>query len=385
MPPGIDVESTSHWIVNAMTFAKFALNSFLTLLAVATIGSVADATYAEPSEPQAGVDVLIAVKDVASITPADAPDLKTPKMKWAPKDFAKDPTVVRFKGKYYMYFSIPPQEKDGGKYGWTTGIAQSDDLVNWEYVTNLLPNQECVQKGFCAPCARVFGDKVYLFYQSYGTGAKDAICMAVSDDGVNFTPNPNNPIFRPHGDWTNGRAIDADAILFQGKLFLYAATRDPEGKIQKIVVATSELPLEKLNESDSSAWTQAYDGSILEPTLPWETKCIEAPTAIERDGKLYMFYAGGYNNDPQHIGVAVSEDGIRWTRLWDVPFITNGPAGQWNASESGHPGVFLDDDGQTWLFFQGNDTRGKNWFLSRVKIGWRQNEDGLDVPFVIAE
>ncbi len=368
-----------------MTFAKFALNSFLTLLAVATIGSVADATYAEPSEPQAGVDVLIAVKDVASITPADAPDLKTPKMKWAPKDFAKDPTVVRFKGKYYMYFSIPPQEKDGGKYGWTTGIAQSDDLVNWEYVTNLLPNQECVQKGFCAPCARVFGDKVYLFYQSYGTGAKDAICMAVSDDGVNFTPNPNNPIFRPHGDWTNGRAIDADAILFQGKLFLYAATRDPEGKIQKIVVATSELPLEKLNESDSSAWTQAYDGSILEPTLPWETKCIEAPTAIERDGKLYMFYAGGYNNDPQHIGVAVSEDGIRWTRLWDVPFITNGPAGQWNASESGHPGVFLDDDGQTWLFFQGNDTRGKNWFLSRVKIGWRQNEDGLDVPFVIAE
>ena len=95
-----------------------------------------------------------------------------------------------------------------------------------------------------------------------------------------------------------------------------------------------------------------------------------------------MFYAGGYNNDPQHIGVAVSDDGINFTRLWDVPFITNGPEGQWNRSESGHPGIFQDRDGQTYLFFQGNPTKGKTWYLSKVKIGWKQGEKG-EIPYVM--
>ena len=352
------------------------LSLIVTCLITARVFSLNDASVA--IEPPT---VLINVGDNCdSIVPADADVLKNPEMRWAPKDFAKDPTVIRFNNKYYMYFSIPPQEKDGGKYGWTTGIAQSDDLLHWTYVKNLLPDQECVQKGFCAPCARVFNNKVYLFYQSYGTGAKDAICMSSSDDGLNFVPNPSNPIFRPSGDWTNGRAIDADVYYFNNKLYLYVATRDPEGKIQKLAVAASDVPLEKLDSITRDDWKQARDCSILEPQLAWETKCIEAPTTIEQGGKLYMFYAGGYNNDPQHIGVAVSEDGLNWTRLWDRPFITNGPEGQWNASESGHPGIFRDDDGQTWLFFQGNNTRGKNWFLSRVKLDWRQLSNGLYVP-----
>ena len=75
-----------------------------------------------------------------SIVPADSSALKNPKMRWAPKDFAKDPTVVRFRGKCFMYFSIPPQEKDGGKYGWTTGIAQSDDLLDWLRISFLIRN-----------------------------------------------------------------------------------------------------------------------------------------------------------------------------------------------------------------------------------------------------
>ena len=347
---------------------------------VSLVASLALARVVFASEP---IPAVFTVDDNrASIVAPDAPALKSPEMRWAPKDFAKDPTVIRFKDKYYMYFSIPPQEKDGGKYGWTTGIAQSDDLLRWEYVKNLLPDQECAKNGFCAPCARVFNDKVFLFYQTYGNGPKDAICMSTSNDGLNFVPNPSNPIFRPSGDWTNGRAIDADVIYFKGKFFLYAATRDPEGKIQKLVVATCDLSPDKLDTCVPGDWKQAKDGAILKPELPWETRCIEAPTTIERDGKLYMFYAGGYDNDPQHIGVAVSEDGISWTRLWNVPFITNGSQGQWNASESGHPGVFLDEDGQTWLFFQGNNSRGKDWFLSRVKLDWSNETNGLVAPIL---
>ena len=313
-----------------------------------------------------------------SITPADFAPINRPAMKWSQDGvFAKDPSVIRFAGKYRMYYSYFVAAQ-GGKKMLTIGVAESGDLTDWRFVKNILPMQECDRNGLGAPCAKVIDGKVWLFYQTYGNGPHDAICCASSGNGLDFTPHPENPIFRPTGDWNSGRAIDADLIEFQGKLFLYAATRDPAGKRQMLVAASAD-PKDGFGPK---TWTQAADRSILAPELPWETGCIEAPSVLEKDGRLYMFYAGGFNNDPQHIGLAVSGDGIHWTRCWDVPFITNGPAGSWNASESGHPGVFVDDDGSTWLFYQGNATYGKDWFLSRVRLGWRNNDDGFALPFV---
>ena len=88
----------------------------------------------------------------------------------------------------------------------------------------------------------------------------------------------------------------------------------------------------------------------------------------------------GYNNQPQQIGCAVSTDGISWKRLFDQPLIANGAPGSWNESESGHPGVFADDDGQTYLFYQGNNNKGNSWYLSKVKIGWENDLPFIDSP-----
>jgi hypothetical protein len=112
------------------------------------------------------------------------------------------------------------------------------------------------------------------------------------------------------------------------------------------------------------------DGPGLE--LAWEKRCIEAVAMARRDGRLYMFYAGGYNNDPQQIGVAVSEDGVRFKRLSDEPFLPNGIPGSWNSSESGHPYLFQNEDGQDYLFYQGNSTNGETWYLSVVPIDWKE-------------
>ena len=59
-------------------------------------------------------------------------------------------------------------------------------------------------------------------------------------------------------------------------------------------------------------WIQVTDSSILYPVYPWEGKCIEGASIAKKGDKLYMFYAGAYNNAPQQIGVAESEDGIVW-------------------------------------------------------------------------
>lgn len=82
-----------------------------------------------------------------------------------------------------------------------------------------------------------------------------------------------------------------------------------------------------------------------------------------------MFYAAAYNNWPQQIGAAVSEDGIHWKKISDQPFLANGKPGEWNSSESGHPHIF-DDGKKSYLFYQGNNDKGKTWLISNMEVIW---------------
>ncbi len=283
------------------------------------------------------------------------------------RPFAKDPSGVWFGGRYLMYYSVPSFADNRPDNGWGIGIAQSTNLVDWEKVGEMTAGAPYEAKGLCAPNAIVLKGRVHLFYQTYGNGPKDAICHAISSDGIHFERNASNPVFRPHGAWTCGRAIDAEIIPLGKKLMLYSATRDPEYKIQMLTAASAPLD----SDFGSAAWTQLGDGPILKPELPWERKCIEAPAVVRHGKKLFMFYAGAYNNEPQQIGCAVSTDGIRWKRISNEPFLANGKPGEWNESESGHPGILQGPHGETYLLFQGNNDKGKTWFLSMVRIGWR--------------
>jgi len=294
------------------------------------------------------------------------------------RPMAKDPHVIRFKDRYLMYYSIPPAAKanaEGSATGWGVGIAASTNLTNWRKVGEIThaPGADYEAKELCAPCALVIDGRVHLFYQTYGNWKNDAICHAISDDGLTFTRNATNPIFRPTGDWTCGRAIDAEVVRTKDRYLLFFATRDSAFKVQMQGVAAAPLQT-NFNRAD---WTQLTDSPILAPQLPWERNCVEGASVVSRDGVLYMFYAGGYNNEPQQIGVAQSRDGVNWQRLSDKPFLPNGPPGSWNASESGHPHLFSDADGRTYLFYQGNNDGGKTWYLSKTEVNWSGNKPVL--------
>jgi beta-1,2-mannobiose phosphorylase / 1,2-beta-oligomannan phosphorylase len=281
------------------------------------------------------------------------------------KPMAKDPNIIFFKGKYFMYYSIPPN--NAIQQGWGIGIATSSDLTNWTKAGSILPVADYERKGICAPGALVKDGKLHLFYQTYGNAKNDAICHAVSDNGIDFIRNPTNPIFKPTGQWTCGRAIDAEVIEFKGKYFMYFASRDTSYQYQVQGVASAPL-----NTSfNRNEWTQlSTDSAILFPTLPWEKKCVEGASCIVIGRWLYMFYAGGYNNEPQQIGIARSKDGVKWERLSDSPFLKNGAPGTWNESESGHPDIMQDEQGKYHLFFQGNNDKGKTWFLSKMELSF---------------
>lgn len=289
------------------------------------------------------------------------------------RPFSKDPAVVRFQGRYWLYYSLPPYDTKATK-GWSIGIAHSRNLVDWTKIGELANEGEVERNGLCAPGAIVLRGRIHLFYQTYGNRTRDAICHAWSDDGIHFTRNATNPIFRPTGVWTCGRAIDADVILDGERILLYWATRDPAFKVQMLGVSAAPLD----SDFGRDKWMQLNpDGPILKPELAWERNCIEAAAMARHDGRLYMFYAGGYNNEPQQIGVAVSDDGVHFTRLSDEPFLPNGPPGSWNSSESGHPFLFQDDDGRDYLFFQGNNDHGRSWYLSMTPVEWRDGKPAL--------
>lgn len=291
------------------------------------------------------------------------------------RPFSKDPSVIRFRHQYLLYYSLPQYGDGRPGDGWAIGIARSRNLTDWEKAGEILPQADYEKQGLCAPCAVVIEDRVHLFYQTYGNGPRDAICHAVSADGISFARNRTNPVFSPAlfpqtKAWSSGRAIDAEVFRFRGRWHMLAATRDPAMKTQMVVGATGAAEV----RFDREVWSMPgalAAGPVLRPELPWERQCIEAPTVVEKAGRLIMFYAGGYNNEPQQVGAASSTDGLSWQRLSSEPLLPAGRPGEWNSSESGHPGVFVDRDGTTWLFFQGNNDRGKTWYLSSRKLEWR--------------
>ena len=289
------------------------------------------------------------------------------------RPFAKDPHVVYFNNQYLMYYSVQEyRDSKGVHHGWSIGIAKSADLKIWERIgeINLDSTATYEAKGLAAPCALVIDNKVHLFYQTYGNGRNDAICHAWSTDGIFFTRNKTNPIFRPDGDWNCGRAIDAEVVFFNNQYYLYYATRDPDFKIQMMGVAVAP----QNTNFERKDWNHlSTEKPILKPELPWELDCVEGASVIEKNNELYMFYAGGYNNDPQQVGVAKSTDGIHWERLFSEPFLPYGKPGEWNSSESGHPHIFEAPDGSSWLFFQGNNDNGQTWFISNKEVVWKNN------------
>ena len=287
------------------------------------------------------------------------------------RPLAKDPSVVQFRGRYLMYYSMPPAAKSprsaGWPTGWAIGIAESRDLVKWSKIGELLPQQAVEANGIAAPGAVVIGDEIHLFYQTYGNGRRDAINHAMSRDGVTFKRNSSNPVYRPETlTWSSGRAIDAEPFVDGKVLRLYYATRDPSMKRQMIGVAEASL----VSGFNRGSWRDlSRDGPILAPELDWERDCIEAPSIVRRGNRLFMFYAGGYNNEPQQVGVAESRDGVRWRRVSNRPLLANGSPGSWNSSESGHPAGFV-TNGKSYLFYQGNDDRGRTWGIARATVVW---------------
>ena len=294
--------------------------------------------------------------------------------------FSKDPTVIRLGDTYYMYYSIAaysderrPAEPAYLQDGWNAAIATSHDLIHWTRLGDVDLRDSSGERiwGAVAPCVKVFDGVIHMFYQGRWKKATDSnnnIWHAISEDGATFTNTCDEPILVPHTDWSIDRSIDAEVYKLGRKMMLLFATRDKTGKVQMLGMARAPYG----SDYGPDKWTLlSTDGPLLRPDFPWEQHCIEAPTVIEHRGVWYMFYAGAYNHELQQIGLATSRDGYHFERIApDGLLFPVGEEGTWNHGESGHPGVFRDEDGQVYLFFQGKASSRGNYLLSACKVNF---------------
>jgi len=90
------------------------------------------------------------------------------------------------------------------------------------------------------------------------------------------------------------------------------------------------------------------------------------PAVVVRDGRTWLYYAG-HDGANIRVGLAVSEDGVHFTKHGVV--LPLGASGDFDDTHTYTPAVVV-RDGRTWLYYAGHD--GAN-----MRVGLAVSEDGV--------
>src|SRR5665213_786512 len=207
------------------------------------------------------------------------------------------PFVFSANGRFYMTYV----GHDG--IGYQTGLAESDDLVNWR------------------------------------------------KDGIILKRDPNSPTLRYN--------IALTAILRDNDLASTGALKKVNGHYLGVWNAYSAAGYEQGSAVLGLAWsddlrTWHAGEPVLRPQdgAEWERGSLCKACLVEDSGTTYIFYNAkskttGYWTE--QIGVAMSHDLKTWSRYPGNPIIRNGPKGSWDEHFVGNPAVFR--RGGTWVVY----------------------------------
>jgi arabinoxylan arabinofuranohydrolase len=154
-----------------------------------------------------------------------------------------------------------------------------------------------------------------------------------------------------HADYpivSNRYLADPSPLVTKDRVYIYCSN-DDESPLQGgynipnvICVSSSHL----------KNWTDHGSVFRAEDSTRWAKKTW-APCAIERDGKFYLYFGNGGGN----IGVVVADSPTGpFKDVLGKPLIEHGTPGVQPARNMWlfDPGVFIDDDGQAYIYFGGN-------------------------------
>lgn len=127
--------------------------------------------------------------------------------------------------------------------------------------------------------------------------------------------------------------------------------------------------------TDSFQWEKV--GQILEPGKPgsFDERGIGTRQVLKIDGQYVMFYEGVNRSGYHSIGVAISDDGIKWQKQEGSSgggsVFSHAPkgSGRWDARAVGTPCVVPSDDGSFRMYYIGANEGGHDELSSQHQIG----------------
>ena len=270
------------------------------------------------------------------------------------------PNVFSHNGRFYM-----THVGFDGK-GYQTGLAVSDDLLNWQDLGVILArgtNQDWDHMGMAA-CAllmdkdlyggnrlRKWKGKYWLIYHAYPGEGYEA---GSAEMGIAWTEDETLMNWHFHGapvfswkdgaPWERGGLYKSDLVEHEGKFYMFynAKDKDENGWLEQTGMAVSD---------DLIHWKRPFDRPVL-PVNPqaWDSVFASDPQVFydSHEEQWVMFYYGLGNLSACN-GVAVSTDLYYWKKF-PAPILTIGGSGTIDSKYAHKPFVIY-HDGALYHFY----------------------------------
>jgi beta-1,2-mannobiose phosphorylase / 1,2-beta-oligomannan phosphorylase len=209
------------------------------------------------------------------------------------------PVIIKREDGYHMWYTGQAGEHS------RIGYATSPDGINWKRVSEkpvLAPDQPWEK--VAVMCPDVIWDSETKQYQMWYSGGEqyepDAIGYATSPDGIHWTKNGDNPIFKsdPNLAWEHYKVTACQVVRDGGwYLMFYIGFRDIDHA--QIGVARSKDGI--------SHWERLPANPIVRPTPEgWDHDACYKPYAIF-DGQKWLLWYNGRHGSLEQIGVVTHE------------------------------------------------------------------------------
>ncbi len=297
-----------------------------------------------------------------------------------------DPCVIKEGSQYVMYLTT--SVKEPFKAPVLPFRAVSDDGVKWTLDPKepLISPESTSYVGMETPSVVKFNGKYHMYYSLINQPGKVPmmeIGHATSDDGRSWKLDPmGQPLIKATGnvlDWNGFLVGEPAAVVYKNRIYLYfiATGARPSGKPQQLQQVGLAVSADGRN-FDAPRVVMTQDESIWPPSKGYTGySCV---FAVVKDNKMHLFHNVALsvpkaNPDWYQVALshAVSDDGeTNWTQ--DKTPIYSRSSFKWTAGGIIGPSVLF-EDGKCKMWFAGHVNQSD--FGSLPLSGWKGNQFGI--------